>query len=186
MTSKSVSKTLALTVVFSVLAFTSLSASAQWQWVGKDGHKIFSDRAPPADVAERDILKRPPGVIRGTAVPVIMTPSAEAVAGVKPVGAPAAPASRASAPKLSGKDTELEAKKKKAEEDEAAKKKLEEEKVAKTKAENCERAKAGLATLQSGVRMSAVNTKGEREVFDDAKRALETKRAQDVIDSSCK
>ncbi len=99
---------------------------------------------------------------------------------------PPAAAPKASAPKLSGKDAELEAKKKKADDEEAAKKKAEEEKVSKTKAENCERAKTGLATLQSGVRMASVNAKGEREIFDDAKRASETKRVQEVIDDSCK
>ena len=87
---------------------------------------------------------------------------------------------------MSGKDAELEAKRKKAEEEEAAKKKTEEEKVAKAKAENCERARSSLATLQSGMRMSAVNAKGEREVFDDAKRATESKRTQEIIDSNCK
>lgn len=173
-------KTLLLTLCFGAFAAT---ASAQWQWVEKDGRKIFSDRPPPAEIAEKDILKRPPGAARAAAASVIVTPGTEVVAGAKPA---AAPASKASAPKLSGKDAELEAKKKKADDDEAAKKKAEEEKVAKTKAENCERAKTGLATLQSGVRMLAVNTKGEREVFDDAKRASETKRAQEVIDASCK
>ena len=87
---------------------------------------------------------------------------------------------------MSGKDAELEARKKKADDEEAAKKKAEEEKIAKAKSENCERGKTGLATLQSGVRMSSVNAKGEREIFDDAKRASETKRAQEVIDASCK
>lgn len=186
MTSKLTSKTLSLAVGFSLLALTAVTASAQWQWVEKDGRKIFSDRAPPAGIAEKDILKRPPGVTRASAAAVIVPAGTEAVAGTKPVAAPALPASKASAPKLSGKDAELEAKKKKADEEEATKKQAEEEKVAKVKAENCGRAKTGLATLQSGVRMSEVNAKGEREVFDDAKRALETKRAQEVIDSSCK
>ncbi len=186
MTSKFTLKTLTLTVGFGVLALSAMTVSAQWQWVEKDGRKIFSDRPPPAEIAEKDILKRPPGAARPAAAPVLITPGTETVAGAKPAGAPAAPASKASAPKLSGKDAELEAKKKKAEQEEAAKKKVEEEKVAKAKAENCERAKTGLATLQSGVRMSAVNAKGEREVFDDAKRASETKRAQEVIDASCK
>jgi hypothetical protein len=98
----------------------------------------------------------------------------------------AAPALKASAPKLSGKDAELEAKKKKAEEEELAKKKAEEEKVTKVKAENCERAKTGLVMLQSGVRVAGINVKGEREIFDDARRAVETKRAQEVIDANCK
>ena len=173
-------KSLFLTLCFGTFGIT---ASAQWQWVEKDGRKIFSDRPPPAEIADKNILKRPPGAPRAAAAPALITLGVEAVASAKP---PAAPASRASAPKLSGKDAELEAKKKKADEEEAAKKKAEEEKIAKAKAENCERAKTGLATLQSGVRMVSVNAKGEREVYDDAKRASETKRAQEVIDASCK
>lgn len=180
MRNKPTLKTLLLTLCFGTFAAT---ASAQWQWVEKDGRKMFSDRPPPAEIAEKDILKRPPGAARAAAASVIVTPGTEVVAGAKPA---AAPASKASAPKLSGKDAELEAKKKKADDDEAAKKKAEEEKVAKAKAENCERAKTGLATLQSGMRMSAVNAKGEIEVFDDAKRASETKRVQEVMDASCK
>lgn len=183
MTTQLFSKTLAVAVSFSVLALVATTASAQWQWIEKDGRKIFSDRAPPAEIAEKDILKRPPGAVRTPVAPLITTPGTELAASAKPASAPA---SKASAPKLSGKDPELEAKKKKAEAEEAAKKKAEEEKVAKTKAENCERAKAGLATLQSGMRMAGVNAKGEREVFDDAKRASETKRAQEIIESNCK
>ena len=173
-------KTLFLTLCFGAFAAT---ANAQWQWVEKDGRKIFSDRPPPSEIAEKDILKRPSGVARAAAAPALVTSGTQATLAAKP---PAAPASKASAPKLTGKDAELEAKKKKADEEEAAKKKAEEEKVAKVKAENCERAKTGLATLQSGVRMASVNAKGEREIFDDAKRASETKRVQEVIDASCK
>ncbi len=166
-----------------VLALTgglfAVAAHAQWQWIEKDGRKMFSDRPPPAEIQDKDILKRPQGASRlSPALPAAETAS---VAAVKP-----APALKASAPKLSGKDAELEAKKKKAEDDEAAKKKADEEKLAKAKAENCERAKSGLATLQSGVRMASVNAKGEREVYDDAKRQSETKRTQEIIDSSCK
>ncbi|MBC7649635.1 MAG: DUF4124 domain-containing protein [Vitreoscilla sp.] len=186
MTLKLASKTLALTIGFSVLAFTATTASAQWQWMDKDGRKVFSDRSPPAEIHEKDILKRPAGATRAAAAAAAAALSADAVTAAKPSSAASSPASKASAPKLSGKDPELEAKKKKADEEEAAKKKIEEDKVAKTKADNCERAKTGLATLQSGVRMSSVNAGGEREIFDDAKRASETKRAQEVIDSNCK
>lgn len=179
MTSKFASKSLALAIGFSALALCGTPALAQWQWVDKDGRKVFSDRSPPVEIQEKDILKRPAGATRTAAAPLV--PDAAA-----PGAAASAPAAKASVPKLSGKDTELEAKKKKAEDEEAAKKKAEAEKVAKTNADNCDRAKSGLATLQSGVRMSSVNAKGEREIYDDAKRASESKRAQDVIDSSCK
>ena len=180
MTSKLASKTLAWAIGFSVLALTATTASAQWQWMDKDGRKVFSDRSPPAEIQEKDILKRPPGATRAAATATL---TAEAA---KPSTAASTPVSKASAPKLSGKDPELEAKKKKADEEEVAKKKAEEDKVAKTRADNCDRAKTGLATLQSGVRMSSVNAKGEREIYDDAKRAAETKRAQEVIDANCK
>ena len=191
MISKFTFKHLALAVSFGVLSLTAMTASAQWQWMDKDGRKVFSDRSPPAEIAEKDILKRPAGATRA-ANPANATAaglSANVAADGRPaLAAPtaAAAAPKASAPKLSGKDAELEAKKKKAEDEEAAKKKAEEEKTAKSKAENCERAKSGLATLQSGVRMASVNAKGEREVFDDARRASEGKRAQEIIDSSCK
>lgn len=154
------------------------TAFAQWQWIEKDGRKVFSDRSPPAEIEDKDILKRPAGAVRSTASTEISANAAS-----KPASAPQL---KASAPKLSGKDAELEAKKKKAEEEEAAKKKADEEKLAKAKAENCERAKGSLATLQSGVRMASTNAKGEREVYDDAKRQSETKRTQDIIESSCK
>ena len=156
----------------------AVTAVAQWQWVEKDGRKVFSDRSPPAEIQDKDILKRPPGAVRTAVVT-----DATAAAAAKPASAPLL---KASAPKLSGKDAELEAKKKKADDEEILKKKAEEDKLAKAKAENCERAKSSLATLQSGVRMASTNAKGEREIYDDAKRQSETKRAQDLIGSSCK
>lgn len=159
----------------------SLSAWAQWQWVDKDGRKVFSDRSPPADIAEKDILKRP-----GRSTKAAGAPAATDLAATVMAKSASAPASAASAPKLSGKDTELEARRKKTEDEEAAKKVADDEKTAKNKVENCSRAKTSLATLDSGIRMAAVNAKGEREVYDDAKRDSETKRAQDAIISNCK
>lgn len=158
----------------------ALTAFAQWQWIDKDGRKVFSDRSPPADIQEKDILKRPGGSNRIAAAPT------SASAPAAPTAAASAATGKAGAPKLSGKDAELEARKKQAEEEEAAKKKTEEEKVAKAKADNCERAKRYLATLQSGVRISQTNAKGEREILDDTKRAEETKRTQEASDTSCK
>lgn len=158
----------------------ALSALAQWQYIDRDGRKVFSDRAPPADIQEKNILKRPPGSVRATTAA-----ETEAARTVAANPAPAVSAAKANAPKLSGKDSELEAKKKKAEEEDAAKKKVEDDKIAKGKAENCDRAKKGLATLQSGVRMSSTNAKGEREVLDDARRDIETRRTQEIVDSNC-
>ncbi|MGQ2979235.1 MAG: DUF4124 domain-containing protein [Polaromonas sp.] len=165
----------------------ALSAAAQYQWMGKDGRKVFSDRPPPADVQEKDILKQPGG--RRAAVPVVPVEPADPAgssAAATPAVAVAKPRVDPNAPKISGKDAELEAKKKKLEQEEAAKKKAEEEKVAQARAENCERAKKAVTMFQSGVRVASTNAKGEREIMDVNARAAELKRVQAVADRDCK
>ena len=170
-------KTLFLAICISTFA---AAANAQWQWVDKDGRKTFSDRPPPSDIADKNILKRPLVAAKAAAASALVTLGSEV-----DVKSPAVSVPKANALKLSGKDVELEAKKKKADDEEAAKKKAGEEKIAKAKSENCERAKTSLATLQSGVRISSVNALGEREVFDDTKRTTDAKRIQEIIDASC-
>lgn len=159
----------------------SMAASAQWQWTDKDGRKVFSDRAPPADVPERNILKRP-GSRSATADPA----NASAVSMTGVAAAASAPQSAANVPKLNGVDKELTEKKKKAEEAEAAKRKADEEQVVKAKVENCARAKQAKASYDSGMRIARTNEKGEREVMDDVARATEVKRIQSIIDVDCK
>lgn len=172
-------KTLILAIAGATFTLTAL---AQWQWIDKDGRKVFSDRSPPSDIHEKDILKRPGGASRTAAV----TAAPNDGTAVPAVVAASAPASQASAPKLSGKDTQLEAKKKQAEDAEAASKKVEEEKVAAAKTENCGRAKRGVASFDSGVRIATTNAKGEREIMDDKSRAAETMRLKDIVAADCK
>jgi len=162
---------------WALVVLTTLSsgaALAQWQWVDATGRKVFSDTPPPASVPDKDVLKRPS----------LRTPPPAAVATPSPTGATATTNSVA-APKLSGRDEQLEARKKQAEEAEQAKKKAEEERQAKARAENCERAKRAKTTLDSGIRIATTNTKGEREIMDDSGRAAETKRIDDIIRSDC-
>jgi hypothetical protein len=159
-----------------VLFGVSGAAIGQWQWLDKDGRKVFSDRAPPTDVPEKSILKRP-----STAAKAALPPASdESQANAAPT--PAAAASRPAG----GVDKELEAKKKQAADAELAKRKSEEERVTKVKIENCARAKQSKMNFDSGMRMSRTNAAGEREVLDDAARAAELKRIQTVIDSECK
>ena len=147
------------------------TAFAQWKWRDGKGHVQYSDIPPPGTVAEQDILQRPAGAARRA--PMQSTP-AEAT--------PAA--AGASGPKLV--DPELEAKRRKAEQDEAAKRKAEEEKIAAARAENCTRAKGQLKGLEDGIRMARTNANGEREILDDKARADETRRTRDIIASDCK
>lgn len=156
-----------------------MAAMAQWQWIGQDGRKVFSDRPPPSDVPEKNILKQPAG-----------RPAPERVAGPAPNGAPSTPGNAASAtnlaPRPAGKDKELEEKKKQAEQAEAAKKQAEEDKFQKTRAENCSRAQQAKAGFDSGARIATTNKAGERVILDDEARAAESKRLQSIIQSECK
>lgn len=152
----------------------SLNAAAQWQWIDKDGRKVFSDQPPPADIPDKSILKQPGA--KGSA----STPSTSA-----PVSAPPAAGAAPQAPRLSGKDKELEEKKAQAEAEEAVKKKAEEERQAKLRSENCARARQSKTTYDSGRIMAHTNAQGERVFMDEAARAAETRRINEVIASDC-
>jgi hypothetical protein len=149
---------------------------AQWQWIDKDGRKVFSDQSPPADIPAKNILKRP-GVKTGAAAEAEPTTAAAATPAPQP-----AP----NAPRLSGKDKELEERKKQADAAEAEKKKALAEEATKVRADNCARAKRGKATFDSGIRVAIANEKGERDYMSDAARAAETKRLEGIIASDCK
>ena len=149
---------------------------AQWQWIDGSGSRVFSDTPPPAGTLEKNILKRPGGVRQSVA------PTSTAASTPSATGTIAAPSAKSSA---SGKDNELEARKKQAEEAEQIKKKAELEKFTKARAENCERAKRAKATLDSGIRIATVNAKGEREIMDDKGRASEAQRLDETIRSDC-
>lgn len=148
-------------ILAAMACLVSLQAVAHWQWLDKDGHKVFSDRAPPPDIPEKNILERP------AVIPV------------------AAPQSSASAPRLGGIDKELTDKKKKAEEIELARRRAEGEKLATSKADNCARAKRAKASLDSNRPIARSNEKGEPEILDTGARAAELSRIQDIIEADC-
>jgi hypothetical protein len=164
-------KSLRVTLLGLALALPAVCL-AQWQWIDKSGHKVFSDQSPPADIPAKNILRQP-----GVRSVAVAEPEAPAAAAAKQA---------ASAPKLSGKDKELEGKKKQAEAAAAEKKKAYEEEVAKVRADNCARAKRSKASFDSGARIARTNDKGEREFLDDATRAAETRRLETVIANDCK
>lgn len=161
----------ALTLAFACVL--PLSAMAQWQWIDKSGHKVYSDQSPPPDIPAKNILKAPSGRMPASDP----APVAAAV--------PAAPAPAANAPKVTGRDKELEARKKQAEAAEAEKKKAQDAALAEAKSDNCKRAREAKATLDSGMRLSRVNAQGEREILDDNQRASEGQRLQDIIGRDC-
>jgi Domain of unknown function (DUF4124) len=160
-----------LFLVGSALMLASPAAHAQWKWRDKNGQVTASDLPPPRDVPDKDILQRPELTARRAA----------------PAAQPAA--SAASAPGLAAKpatDPELDKRIKLAEQDAAAKKKAEDDRLASQRRENCSRARNQLATLESGIRITRLNAKGEQEYIDDGTRANETRRARDIIAAECR
>jgi hypothetical protein len=148
-----------------------LLASAQWQWVDKDGKKVFSDRPPPTDIAPDRILKQPGVRAKSEDTAPVAADPAPATARVQPQG---------------GTDKALEEKRKQAASAEAEKRKAEEAKIAAIQADNCSRAKTAKAGFDAGYRIAQTNAKGEREILDDNQRAAEVKRLEAVIARDCR
>ena len=166
------------------LSALACSAFAQWQWVGDDGRKVFSDLPPPAHIAPQKILKRPPGVV---AAPVkeAAEPAPQAAA------APAAlsPAEQAIQREKEAAEQEEEAMRKAEEaaklKAQAAQEKQEAAKLAQQRQANCQQAQGALATLQSGRILSHINARGEQGFLSDEQRQQQLQRAQAVIKTEC-
>ena len=155
----------------SVLAVCT-TAFAQYQWVDKDGRKVFSDRPPPNEVPAKNVLSQPRGASAGI---VRAAPASAADAAATPASAP-----------TPGVDKGLEEKKKQAEAEEAAKKKADDDRLAAARADNCKRAMNAKSMLDSGQRVARMNDKGEREVMSDEQRTAEQQRVAKIISSDCK
>jgi len=159
-----------------LLLGASAAAQAQYKWKDANGRVHLSDLPPPREVPDKDVLQRPPAPRSPAAVAVV--PGAVASA--------ALPARPASAARQAPMDPELEARRRRAEQDAQAKARADEAAAAEQRAENCQRARHQLALLDSGRRMVRQNAKGETEVLDDAARAAETQRARQVVTTDCR
>jgi hypothetical protein len=166
---------IALALCLAALASTASAqqSPSQWKWRDAQGQLHISDMPPPASVPGSAILERPTDVRRlGRAVPPAPLKAQEGAASA------ARPAQAV--------DPELEARRKKAEDEKTTQQKVAQEKDAALRAENCSRARGHLAALNDGMRMTRTNEKGEREVLDDKGRAEEMQRARSVMASDCK
>lgn len=155
------------------LVATPAKAGTEWKWKDASGATQYSDRPPPAGTPEANILQRPNA---SRAVQL-----AKSASEVDAAASAAKPAAAAKAP-----ESELDVKRRKAEEEKEAQRKVEEEKAAKGRAENCTQARNYQRTLNDGIRIARTNSKGEREILDDKGRADEQRRTQEAIASNCK
>lgn len=151
------------------LASGAVFAQGIWKWRDKDGRVQISDRPPPTEVPEKDILQRP----NSARVPMAAPAASDAASDVQ-------------APRV---DTALEQKKTKAQAEQAAadkvKKDAETAKRNQAKLETCQRARNYMQSLESGVRLGRTNDQGQREVFDDNARATEVARTRETINNNC-
>jgi hypothetical protein len=136
-----------------------------YKWTDAEGKVHYSDQPPPPNIKQ----------------PVTVKPRVPAA----PTAAPATESPPAVAPKTYvEQDAEFNRRRVEAAEREAAEKKAAKEAAEKKK--NCEQAKAQLARMQSGARITRYNEKGETVYLGDAEIAQETVRAKQVADSWCK
>jgi hypothetical protein len=143
-----------------LLAFSALAGGAaaqQYKWVDKDGRVRYGDVPPPGVKATP---LRPP--------PRISSPAAAAPKDGK----------QALSPEAAFRKRQEESQKKG---EQAAK----EEQMAQAKRENCERAQEALRTLESGQRISRVDSKGERYFLEDAQIQQEAARARQLVQQNC-
>lgn len=150
-------------ILFGLGLTAAMAASAQYQWIDRDGRRVFSDTPPPLDLPEKNLLSRP----RATA----SAPQRAAVAPAVPASAAAA---TASAPQPTARPAD------------AARLKAEQDQAAAIRADNCKRASSAKATLDSGQRLARINERGEREIIDDTERDAEQRRLQQIIASECR
>ena len=166
-------------VIMAWVCAWSVSVQEQWQWLDKDGRKVFSDVAPPPDTPQKNILQQPgrqrtQALMAGTAAPVAL-----------PSAAAAAPAPAASPPAPLANDKELQQRKAQLNAQETEHKKAEAAKNAALRADNCSRAQRAKTTFDSGKPVRQTNAQGELVWLDEAARATEVRRLQSIITSDC-
>jgi hypothetical protein len=145
-----------------------------WKWRDAQGRIQYSDRAPPQQVPDKDILQRPVTRQAASTAPAAPEAASSAVAAARPL------------PRASGSlDPVLEARRKQQEAAEADKRKAEDDKRQRLRQENCERSKDYLRSLNDGLRIARTAPNGERSFMSDAERAQETARTRELISSEC-
>ncbi len=140
-----------------------------WQWRDASGRMVYSDQPPPADVPVSRIVRAP------------------APAPAQGGGAQPATAAAAAVPAASGSWVEKEqaSRKRALEREEAERRQAAEREQAARNVRACEEARGALRTLDSGLRVSYVDERGERQILDDAARARRAEAVRQEIARNC-
>lgn len=156
--------TLIMRPLFFVLlcVFAASAFAQQYKWRDADGKVRYGDVPPPGVKAER--LKGPS-------------------TGYAPAPAPTAAAKKDAAGKTLTPEQAFQKRQEDAAKDRDTQAKAEQ--VAQAKRENCARAQDALRALESGQRISRVDSNGERYYLDDAQIGQEVQKARQAVQQSC-
>lgn len=164
-------------LVGAALLTAATLAHAQYVWIDGQGHKVYSDRSPPASVPLKNVI-RAPGL------------------GAEPKGAAAQDTPEAAAPTAKGKpgdgtgkpsgpmttaEREADYRKRRTEAAEKEKKEAEEAKRRADMAAACADLRGSQKTLAAGVRMATTDANGQRTILSDEERKQRAQRVADAL-----
>ena len=161
-----------------LLAATLLAFGAQaqsYKWVDKDGKVRYGDTPPPGVKATR----------MGAPASGASAPAPAPTPGSKD-GKDAKDGKAAKKGPLTPAEQEQEYRKRKEESAKASEEAAREAKEKAANKENCTRAREYLRGLESGQRITRVDSAGERYFLDDAQAAQEVAKARQSVQEACK
>lgn len=161
----------------------STLAQAQWMWVNEKGVKQLTDQPPPPGTPSNRILKAPRGqALADTRLQAAPAPAAEGdeASAAAPADAKAPPAK----PTLAERNADYNKRQKLAAENAA--KAAEDANRANEKSKYCSEARKNIDLLESGVRVSEVDSKGERGYMSDESRAKRLQEDRGAFSKNCK
>lgn len=167
---KSNSSPLRVALAAALLVLSS-QALAQYLWIDEKGVKQLSDRPPPPNIPEKNILKAPGKPLFNPNAPAPDEPPADA-----------ADAKAKAPPTLGERNADFN--KRKMEAAQAAQKSADEARRKAAEQSNCESARNNQRALDEGLRMTTYDKEGRRVVMGDAERAELAKKNRQAL-SNC-
>ncbi len=150
-----------------MLAFAASAFAQMYRWVDKDGRVHYTATPPPPGVKARTLQ-----------APTVTAPAPDEAA--KDAAAKDAPRGP-----LTPAEQEQEFRKRQLEAQKASEKQAQAAKEAEIKQGNCDRARAALATYESGQRVARTNAQGERYYLEEDALARETDAARQAVRDWC-
>lgn len=158
---------------------------AQYQWRDESGRMTFSDLPPPTSTPPASVLRAP---VRPNSPAPTSTTASPAVpqASTAPADAGSAGSAAATNPRgSSAADRELEFRKRQIERADADRKQAERRAQSDRIAHACEEARGSLRVLESGMRITQVNSHGEREYLSDEARERKLASMRQDLQQQC-